>query len=242
MYIDVYFLINLIIDRCSLECALHGYRLSKWRLWAGAVTGAMGACLWEIAAGPELIRPFWAMGLSMSMLLVCIGLRPKRQWFLSLTKLYGFSFLFAGIVPYVSQYIPLWIGSVLLSYGMIRLWVVYQEKRKIANISLRIETKQGIWQLRAMMDTGHTLRETITGSPVIIVKGTRLPEEIQRTWPVGYNTVQGKGLMFGFWPRNVWIGSHLFKEREILVAVAEDWKEKDCDALVPGYLADLIGK
>ena len=54
MYIDVYFLINLILDWCSLKFALQRYKVSKWRLRMGAAVGAAGACLWEMLELSEM--------------------------------------------------------------------------------------------------------------------------------------------------------------------------------------------
>ena len=214
------------------------YKLAKWRLWLGAVVGAMGACLWEIAGFSQLLRPVWALVLSMLMIYACIGARPRRQWVKTLVELYGFSFLFAGIIPYVSRYIPLWIGSVLLSYGAIKLWLLRQEKKRAELLTLRIRAEEGCWEMAAMVDTGHRLKEPITGCPVIIVKADRLPVGLQTVWPIGYESVQGRGLMFGFWPKQLWVGDRMFKEKEVLVAVAREWKEESCEALIPGYLLE----
>ena len=61
MYIDVYFLINLVVDRCALECAIGCLGVSKRKLWLGAVAGAAGACLWKIWITPVMLQPFGAL-------------------------------------------------------------------------------------------------------------------------------------------------------------------------------------
>ena len=238
MYIDVYFVINVVMDRCALECALGRLGLSKGRLWLGALIGAAGACAWEVWVPEELLQPVGALSLSMLMMYVCIGTRPWRQWCSLLLQLYVYSFLFAGVIPYVSRYIPLWVGSVLFSFGGIKLWLWRQEKGKKQWMPVRIESDGQNWEGRGMVDTGHMLKEPITGKPVIIVKETSLPKEWKAEWPIVYQSVQGKGLMFGFWPRRLWIGEQAFKEREIMVAVATEWKEDEFLAIVPGYLME----
>ncbi len=238
MYLDVYFLINLILDRCSLECALRRYVLPKWRLWLGAAAGAAGGCLWEMMELPGMMRPIWALVLSMMMIYICIGWRPRSQWAKALAELYGFSFFFAGVIPYVSRFMPLWIGSVLLSYGGIKFWLRWKEKRSDALLQVAIETDTASWKVDAMVDTGHRLREPITGSSVVIIKAGSLPPSVQPSWPICFESVQGKGIMFGFWPKTLRIGDRLYKEKEILVAVAAEWKETNCEALVPGYIME----
>jgi len=238
MYIDVYFLINLILDWCSLKFALQRYKVSKWRLGIGAAVGAAGACLWEMLELSEMMRPIWTLVLSMMMMYICLGQRRGRQWMRALAELYGFSFFFAGILPYVSRFMPLWIGSILLSYSMIKLWLRWKEKKTDALLQVAIETDEAKWKVEAMVDTGHRLKEPITGSSVVIVKAESVPQGIQASWPICYESIQGKGMMFGFWPKKLWIGNQLYKEKEILVAVASDWTETSCDALIPGYIMD----
>ena len=238
MYIDVYFFVNLIMDRFSLACGLRRYKLPRYRLWLGAGIGAVGACLWEVAGFPMLLRPGGALVLAGLMVYGCIGVRSRGQWMRALIEVYGYSFLFAGVIPYVSHMIPLWIGSVLISYGGIKIWIRWQEKRKVREVSVVLETKDERCRLTAVVDTGHQLREPITGKPVVIIRQDCLPGTVKPLWPVCYESVQGRGIMFGFWPEKLWIGDHLYKEKEILVAVASEWHEQNWDALVPGYVME----
>lgn len=238
MYIDVYFVANLVMDRCALECAMGRLGLSKGRLWLGAFVGAVGACIWEIWVKEPMMQPIGVLLLSALMVYACIGRRPWRQWCSLLLQLYVYGFLFAGVIPYVSRYIPLWIVSVLLSFGGVKLWLYFQAKGKKQLVSVRIEEGDQFWEGRAIVDTGHLLKEPITGKAVIIVKKEALPKEWKVSWPLAYQSVQGKGLMYGFWPQRMWIGKRLYKEKEIMVAAADEWKEKEFAAIIPGYLME----
>ena len=238
MYIDVFFVVNLLVDRCALECAMGRLHVSKRRLWLGAFAGAAGACIWEIWMKLSVLQPLGAFLLAVMMVYICIGKRPWRQWGGVLLQLYMYGFLFAGVIPYVSRYIPLWIISVLVSFGGIKLWLWWQAKRKRRLLPVIIE-KDGVnWKGRGMVDTGHLLKEPITGKPVIIVDRAMLPTNWEVGWPIVYQSVQGKGVMYGLWPSQTWIGEQVFKEKEIMVAVAEEWKEKEFSAIVPGYLVE----
>ena len=238
MYIDIYFLVNLIMDQFSLTCALRQYHLPQHKLWLGAVIGAVGACLWEVSGLPMMLRPVGALLLAFCMVYACIGKRTGRQWIRVLIEVYGYSFLFAGVIPYISPVIPLWIGSVLVSYCGIRVWLFWQDKRKVQDVSVILEVDHESQKLMAVVDTGHQLREPITGKPVVIIRQECLPKQVTPRWPICYKSVQGKGVMFGFWPEKLWIGDHLYKEKEILVAVASEWHEQNWDALVPGYVME----
>ena len=198
--------------------------------------GAMGACVWEMAGFPTIVRPVGALLLAVCMVGVCIGKRTVQQWTRALIEVYGYSFLFAGIIPYVSKMIPVWSGTVLVSYGGIKLWLWWQERRENREVWVVFEMESMRKRLRAIVDTGHCLREPITGKPVVVLRKECLPETVKPNWPLCYESVQGKGILWGFWPKQVWIGDQLYREKEILVAVASEWKETNWDALLPGYL------
>ena len=238
MYIDVYFLINLVVDRCALECAIGRLGVSKRKLWLGAVAGAAGACLWEIWITPVMLQPFGALLLAVMMVYICIGARPWRQWCGTLVRLYMYGFLFAGVIPYVSRYMPLWIISVLISFGGIKAWMLWQGKGKRRLLTMMIEIDGVSWKGKGMVDTGHLLKEPITGKAVIIVDRAALPQSWEGKWPIVYQSVQGKGILYGLWPQKMQIDEQVFKEKEIMVAVAEEWKEKGFSAIIPGYLVE----
>lgn len=238
MYIDVYFFVNLIMDWLSLKFALRQYDLTEGRLWLGAVMGALGACVWEIAEVSILLRPMGTLLLAVCMVYCCLGKRTKKQWMRSVVEVYIYGFVFAGVIPYISQMIPLWSGSVLISYVCIRMWLWWAENRKSKPVSVTFEIEEERKKLRAMVDTGHRLVEPITGRPVVIVRGDCIPETVEPRWPICFESVQGKGVMFGFWPEKLWIDDRLYKKREILVAVALEWDEQNWDALVPGYVME----
>jgi len=238
MYIDVYFVVNLVVDRCALECAMGRLGLSKKRLWLGAFVGAVGACVWKVCVAEPLLQPIGALLLAALMVYSCAGRRPWRQWCGLLLQLYAYGFLFAGMIPYVSRYIPLWVASVILSFGGIQLWLYLHEKGKKRCMTVRIEEEGKLWEGRAIVDTGHLLKEPITGKAVIIVKKEALPKDWKVSWPITYQSIQGKGLMYGFWPQRMWIGETLYKENEIMVAAADEWKEKEFSAIIPGYLME----
>ena len=178
MYIDIYFFINLIMDRVSLACALRKYDLPKKKLWLGAGVGAAGACLWEVTGLPMMMRPLGALFLAGCMVYACIGKRSWTQWSRAMIEVYGCSFLFAGVIPYISQFIPIWISAVLISYGGIKVWLWRKEKRKIEVVKVVFEVENGKRQLIAVVDTGHRLVEPITGKPVVIIRRDCLPETV----------------------------------------------------------------
>ena len=236
MYLDVYFIINLFIDWCTLSCAVRQYALPGYRIWLAAAVGAAGACIWEIAGASDLWRLVCGFLLSLVMLYFCIGKRTKVQWRKAFFELYAFSFLLAGILPVVSRYIPLWIFSTALSYAGIKGYLAWQERKRVKEIDVAIQTDDGSWQLRGLVDSGHLLKEPLQKKPVIIIKEGCLEGGPQANWPLLYQTVQGSGVMMGFWPKEVRVGEQRLKEKEVLVVVAREWKTDDYEALIPEYM------
>ena len=101
-------------------------------------------------------------------------------------------------------------------------------------VSVEILHQGRSYRLQALVDSGHRLREPLTGRPVVV--GSRGSVEEKAFWPIRYESVGGEGLLYGFWPQKLWIDQQLYKEKEVLVAIADEWQKTQYTALVPSYL------
>lgn len=239
VYLDVYFVVNWMMNSWILSCACAAYGLRWPRLAIAGAAGAMGGCLWELLRLPEIFRPFAALLLSAGMLWLCIGVRPRGQWMQTLFRLYAYSFLMAGLIPVASRYIPLWFVSVALSYLALKGIVKMTERTGKKEIRLEIWVDGDKKELKALSDSGNLLKEPIQGRPVIVVRKEcvwELAEKREASWPILYQTIQGEGMMFGFWPDQVKVGDKLLKEHEVMIGLSEKWDAKGWHALVPESL------
>lgn len=239
LYLDVYFLVNFLCNSLILRLSMHPYRLSGRRIAAAGALGALGACLWELLALGEWLRLFTALALAALMVGVCLGRRPLKQYGRHLVVLYVYGFLLAGVIPFISRYFSLWLIAVVLSYGMLKAalqWI--KQKEKLVDVELVLgKGKQRVClHMKGLIDTGHSLKEPITQKPVLIMRQESLPVKPKQTMPIYYQTVQGDGIMEGIWPISVQVDQMVFKNREIVIGLAKDWKAEGYQVLVPAYL------
>lgn len=236
MYIDVYFAVSCLMNGLLLSCALLPLPVKKRRIWLASAVGALGGCLWELAGPPEMARPVSALALSALMVQLCIGKRPARQWRTVLFKFYAYSFLMAGLIPFIRRYISLWLLCCGAAYLGLRGFLKLTEGKKKQEVRIRVEKSGESWELRAVVDSGNLLREPVHGRPVIVVRAGCLENCPEASWPVLYQTIQGRGMMLGFWPQRVELEGREFKEGEVLIGLSSTWRAEGFEALVPESL------
>ncbi|MCI8632408.1 MAG: hypothetical protein HFE64_02865 [Lachnospiraceae bacterium] len=237
MYIDLYFISNWILDSWILRCVSKNYGVRRMRIYLSAGAGALGACLWKLGNFPDMLGPVVALPLSALMLFFCIGRRPKQQWRQAFFKLYMYSFFMAGLIPIAGQYISLWIGSVLVAYIGLKAAIYFIEKKHKTEMSIQIVYGEKVYTLKALVDSGNLLREPVKGQPVVVVKASVFEsEKLQASWPIPYHTIQGEGILFGFWPKEIRTAERRYKENEVMVGISEKWDAKGYEALIPEIL------
>ena len=244
MYLDIYFLVNWVFNLFLLSVtAMHDW-VSKKRLAGGAALGALGASAAEVLFRSHrifpFIRPVISLLLAVLMVLVVWNKGGRQIWGRRLFRLYGYSFLMAGLLPVLQSYTKIWLLSVLLSYGGLRLWAWQQSRRRNNLMSeLRITADGHTWTLKALVDSGNVLKEPIYGRPVIIAQAGRLPERPPACWPILYRTVGNEGLLLGFWPEKVETGKRSYGKQQVMVAITDNWKEEAYEAIVPAELLEM---
>lgn len=185
IYIDVLFLVNLIVNYLILFCTAHicTARITRWRIALAAGFGAAYAVLTTVFSFPFLASALAKLFTSLMMILLSFGKRNLlRQYlvFLAVSLAFGgavfaFSFLFrsdfiemAGGVYYIHTSLPTLLFSAALCY--ILLSVIFRRRisdtpEKISRI--KIFSGQFEVSLFALRDTGNSLR-TSKNAPVII--------------------------------------------------------------------------
>lgn len=244
MYVDLYFLVNWVFNLFLLSVTAMQDPISKRRLAGGAGVGALGATIMEMlfrfGSLPSLMRPAVSLLLAALMVWLVWNKENHRVQARRLFRLYGYSFLLAGLLPVLWSYTKIWFLSVLLSYGGLRFWA-WQQSRRQKNLmsELRITADGHTWQLKALVDSGNVLKEPIYGKPVIIAQAGRLPERPPACWPILYRTVGNEGLLLGFWPEKVEAGKRSYGKQQVMVAITDDWKEEAYEAIVPAELFEM---
>lgn len=179
LYIDVFFLVNFMMDAILLEIvrkilkcpATHG------RIFLGAAAGALGTCFVIVLPIPYAFVKFLLFHGLVNLLMLKTGL--GTGWDRTLLKgwvlLYISGFLMGGVLGFLRQYIrtaSLFFAFAIASYYVVLgIWnllraLAGQEARRCGVILYQGERQ---YQTQALIDTGNSLRDPFTGKPVSIL-------------------------------------------------------------------------
>ncbi len=189
VYIDVLFVINLIVNYFILlgTKRMVNAEASRWRLICGASLGALYAMIIFFPSLPGLLVFLSKLLFSVSVIFVTFGLTAPPRFLRLLACFYMISFAFAGImlgfwylfsppgmsvsngVVYVNISPVVLIVSSAAAYGL--FWVLqrfFGASAREGHCRVRLAIGERTAEVDALIDTGHTLRESFSGAPVIV--------------------------------------------------------------------------
>ncbi|SHJ95203.1 sigma-E processing peptidase SpoIIGA [Anaerocolumna jejuensis DSM 15929] len=191
VYVDVIFIINFIMDFLLLITVkkILRYASSLLRLCLGAVTGAIGACLFAVT--PEvnrLVRFLLAyLLLSYLMIIITFGKRFWRERVKALVLLYISTFFLGGLLNSLYSYTSfgfylmknqsyLYLLFIFVS-ALAAMIIFIRFLRKLKRKGSEFYQTELIFNgktVRAVgfMDTGNCLRDPYFGKPVIVTEYT----------------------------------------------------------------------
>lgn len=185
LYIDAFFLLNFVIDTLLLFLTgkVFGCTATRLRLLLGGACGAGMACaLTALPFLPAWGKLFAGYGIvSICMLRIAFPRMRPRALGRAAIVLYGLAFLLGGVLQILSVQIPLFrrngmtliavCGLSVCSAGMIAsLYESWRRRGKSHFVPVRLVWKDRELAVRALIDTGNSLREPIGGKPVSIVE------------------------------------------------------------------------
>lgn len=246
--VDTVFMTNFVTDLAWLWAAgrLAGARPGRWRLGLAAAAGAAAAVWAYFPSGRWLTSlPGLLLGTAGLLAVAFWPCRPAQ-----VLRVVAYFLLtggvMAGVVVLASTHWPgdssgdspfpssLVASGVLVSLVGVRyLWESAQERSRLARglYSLRIGLGERSVDLPALLDTGNTLREPLTGIPVVVVQAAALErllpplvqEAVTAGWAgldhlpgswavrcrlVPYRAVgRATGLLLAFAPDELWLRS-----------------------------------
>ncbi|MCH5338527.1 MAG: sigma-E processing peptidase SpoIIGA [Acetatifactor sp.] len=181
LYVDSLFLINfvmnlyllLLVNRSTLRTATRG------RLLLGAVAGGVCGMLPFLLPGPILLKGgLTAVVGTVGMLFISFPVKGFRMFLRLLEKLLLYSFCMGGALLFLIRSIPqlrsflTGIFGILGAGGLTFLFLAHLRERKVHEDSIcRAELICGDerLQIMALVDSGNSLIEPISGKPVCIV-------------------------------------------------------------------------
>lgn len=227
VYADVLVIVNLYVDyillclvKSFLRMSAPGYRLVLGGLAGGALS------LLGLLPLPGWAGPFTAGAASLLTALAAFAPRGKRLMLKCWLCLWGASFLLAGAVLFVLQFLPaghmVVVGGAVYfdlslpvlffatcgAYGLFRLiGKLLPHESSAPLIRLRITRGYITRTVYAKADTGCGLREPFSGLPVIVCERGALsglaPKEGEPMRLVPYGSLGGSGLLYAFMPDRV---------------------------------------
>ena len=196
IYVDVLFLINLAINLLLLACTrgITRNRARQWRIWLGALLGAAYAVFIFFPALSILYSTAAKLVFSALLVLVSFRIARWREYVRILLIFYAVSFVFAGTafamlfmtdigsqlgaavsngIFYLSLPLETLVISTVVSYALIRAgYAVYSKKMSqggnIFEVTICLCGKST--KVLALMDTGNSLTDPLTGTPVIVAE------------------------------------------------------------------------
>ena len=194
IYVDTLFFLNTLVDYLLLLAAarLAGEPLRRWRCALGAALGGLYAVAIFLPGLGFLSHPLCRLASVVLMMLVSYGgsRRLLRQGvlFVALTFAFGGGVVAIGLMGGTGLslgkgvfYSALDLKVVLLSaavcYGVLTL-VFQRLARHSATsgelVNIKLYLGENTADLTALVDTGNTLTDPVSGQPVVVAEGERL--------------------------------------------------------------------
>lgn len=218
MYIELFMLDNLLMNLLilRLSAAMLSVKLKPVRSSIGAF---FGACYAAVGAGflPVLLSP-WLKAVMGFIMALTLPFEGKKGYFHSVIALFLATFVVGGVVmvpalmenAHLSDGIGIKTAAVgaVSAMGLPRLIRRILARRVHADCLVRLKIKAygEVIECIALVDTGCSLTESISGLPVIILSKKRYSCIAQNaSIPVSMNTANGNSIIFALKPDEAYI-------------------------------------
>lgn len=219
VYIDTLFVINFVMNLYlyTLTRKTMKRTATRLRLMGVSAAGAVLSVVLLLLPGlPVFIKRFVGpMMISMGMTAVIFKLKHIRIIFRVTGYMFLYAFVLGGMMKFLFSVNPflykmqgsIWyiLGAGMIGYQAVSWWleqIKYKKNQRMYKVRLITESEQ-IW-VEALMDTGNSLREPISGRPVAVLdeavaerlQEIRRPEKLKI---IPYRSVgKSNGIMEGY--------------------------------------------
>lgn len=234
VYMDLYFAANLLMDYLLLSAVGSRFRPRRGRRLLAALFGSLCACGALFLGFFGWKRLLLVLPVASLMLMIAHSPVSAEGFARDLFCLLCCSFFFSGLLPFLLVYLRLWLLCVALTYLGLRAFLFFWGRRR-RRVLLQIQVGDACWRVPALVDSGSSLRDPITGLPVILVRRSSLPGHPGGSHPIPYHTVDSHGLLMAFRPDRVCIDAELVPAA--LIAPAPDFPGSSAiQAIIPEAL------
>lgn len=247
VYIDVLWVVNFMLDYLLLwlTAVFTKAYYRQWRVCAGAAAGATYAVGIFFAPLAFLYGLAGKLLLSALMVWIALGFRTPKRYLRVLCVFYACSFSLSGAcialftftnlaarvggiwsngVFYINLPLFVLLLSAVLVYAILRTAFFFMQKRQLRGSLIKtlfVIHNGRIAKLRALLDTGNTVREPSSGCGVVLAEWDKIKhlfeDEITGTpfTAIPYSTIGGGGTLLGFRPDELYLserGQHPLPE------------------------------
>lgn len=243
LYIDIFFFTNFMMDLIVLFSvkSILKFPGKKTKVFLGAVLGSLFTSLLVVISLPELLKTIlYHCFVNIIMLKVGLKIKGIFQWVQSIALLYVSSILLGGILqlfrPYVRTGSFFFFVAAASWYLLTGCWnMLCRIKRDTQNIC-EVSVFQGgkMHSMRALFDTGNTLRDSVSKEPVCVIGKTAAKmlsdgkdecRQNKNRRYIPYHSVKGTGIMQVFRVEKMWVKTGKKEEWEIsnpLLGISEE--------------------
>ena len=190
---------------------------TRLRVIGGSAVGAAFFVLWIFLPGvPAAIKRFLGpMAISLATAGVILRFNSIGQIGKAAGYLSVYAFAFGGVMKFLFSTVPflkgrqggIWyiLGAGMLGYQAVSWWIGQTGKNRPADLyKVKLRGRLNEIELNALLDTGNSLREPISGRPVSVVEeecfqkllGAKEPEKLRA---IPYHSVgKSNGIMEGY--------------------------------------------
>ncbi len=275
IYVDMLLFLNLVIDYvlvcgCARVLQLPAVR---GRMIAAAAVGALSSLAILLPPMPTVLSLLCKLGTALLMVPIAFACPSFGRFCKAVITLFVLSALFAGVcnglyllfapsavmVQSGIVYMPipplLLLILITVSYGVLCLYDRITRQRLAKDAAYRLEIRHGDERvmLYALYDSGHHLRDSFSGAPVIIVERAALGALQMQAQPalagavsspmryIPFSSIGGSGVLPSFRPQEVLLhsGGKTVALDPVWVAVCEHLGKGDYRALIGPDIAGL---
>ncbi|GGD70948.1 sigma-E processing peptidase SpoIIGA [Paenibacillus nasutitermitis] len=209
VYIDIYFMINLLIDGSALLMTawVRSIRAKWWRVVTAALIGSLYAVMIIFPPLSFMFTLVVKFALSLVMLLIAFGYPGLQHFVRHIGAFYGVNFAAAGAVLglhylFMNGSAPLWnsminghfqlkLGLVFLfcmlciGYYIFRSIMIQRKERDLVHSHLaevNITIGDDMRSCTGLIDTGNQLYEPLTRTPVMVMEASLWQDVLPPAW------------------------------------------------------------
>ena len=274
VYVDMLLGLNLVIDYVLICGCARVLQLPavRGRMIAAAAVGALSSLLILLPPMPTALSLLCKLGTALLMVPIAFRCASFRRFCKAVVILFVLSALFAGLCNGVYLlfdpvavtvrsgivYMPvdplLLLVLITVSYGVLCLYDRITRQRLARDAAYRLEIRHNGEQitLYALYDSGHRLRDSFSGAPVIIVERAALGALQTQAQPalagagarpiryIPFSSLCGSGMLPSFRPQEVLLhsGGKTTLLDPVWVAVCDHLGKGDHHALIGPDIAN----